>query len=1368
HRDAQDRGKRYQVGPDVPVGLLSERSEWMVVAILAVLKAGGTYVPIDPAYPAERIAFMLADAGVRVLLTDQLTTFEQVKPVVGNLPAVISLQQDGELLAAYPVTNPARLNAADDLAYIIYTSGSTGQPKGAMIEHRNVVSLFCHEGFKFDFNTGDVWTLFHSFCFDFSVWELFGALFFGGQVVIVPREIAGDPDAFIDLLSRKAVTVLNQVPSMFSRIATRLLSHPDPPQLALRYVIFGGEALQPTLLRPWHERYPRVQLVNMYGITETTVHVTYQPIGRAEIDQGVSNIGRPIPSLRIYLLDEEQHLVPEGVAGEIAVGGAGVSRGYLNQPELTAQRFIADPFRAGERLYRSGDLGRRLPDGNLEYLGRMDQQVKLRGYRIELGELENRLMQQAAVKEAVAKIWSDQQGNEYLVAYLTAHAGQMVSTEQIRTALSEQLPAYMVPGYLILLEQLPLTANGKLDRRALPDPSGSGAPASRYVAPRTTWETRLTAVWRQVLGHDRIGTTDNFFELGGHSLKAIQLMTRIQQELGVKIGLSVIFANPTIAKMASVIGCSPERALDPIEAAGYQSCYDVSHAQRRIWMACLAESNAAAYNLPGAYVLEGDLNAGAFSRALQTLVERHESLRTTFITVDSTPKQKIHGAENQLFSTGYTDLRHDPERMNLVTKMAGTEAVKPFDLAAGPLLRAHLVRLEERKYVFLLTMHHIISDAWSMGVFLKEVVTLYNGYAKGQENPLEPLRVHYKDYALWERNRLTEDVLREHRDYWVTQFRQQIPPLQLPLDFPRPALRSTRAAAIPVTLDAPTTAGLRALCKTCDATAYAGMLTLLEVLLYKITGQPEMIIGSPIAAREHPDLEKQIGLYLNVMPLRISIDGQQSFTDALKSVARLTTDAFSHHAYPFDRLVEEINWIKDPNRPMLFDVGFTWQNAEEMVLGPAPGTLDAVMVSSFELPDTQVKTDIWFTAREEDHKITITIAYNLSLFRKETIEFLAGTFRSLVANILEAPAATVENILSQLPIRQKEQPIMASESIKVKNLEKFFSVEKRTVNIQKRPLVSTAFTAGGQSYPLVVEPAAEGLVLHEWVKGNQEWVKTHLLRHGAILFRNFPIHSTAPFQEFVQSVSDQRMEYFNRTSPRSRVEDKLYTSTDYPSDQTINMHNELSYSHSWPMQIIFFCLRPAQAGGETPIADSRRVLEALPHAVKEKFREKGVLYVRNMSQDIGLSWRDVYQTDDPGRVEAYCRTYGIGFEWGADDHLRISWKRPAILNHPVSGEPVWFNHGFFYNIGSMDSSVKDLFKNMHSIPFSTYYGDGEEIEPGVIEGIRLAYEGAKAAFTWRQGDILLLDNMLMAHGRNPFVGERKIVVAMNEPFEAIC
>jgi alpha-ketoglutarate-dependent taurine dioxygenase len=542
------------------------------------------------------------------------------------------------------------------------------------------------------------------------------------------------------------------------------------------------------------------------------------------------------------------------------------------------------------------------------------------------------------------------------------------------------------------------------------------------------------------------------------------------------------------------------------------------------------------------------------------------------------------------------------------------------------------------------------------------------------------------------------------------------------------------------------------------------LLSLVEVLLHKATGQRDMVVGSPIAVREHPLLEAQVGLYLNVMPLRVSLDPQESFTDLLGKTKTLATGAFLHQAYPLDWLLEELNRTRTTGS--LFDVGFTWQNAEEMVLGQTPGGLEGITVSSLELPGTQVKTDIWFTAREEAQQIDFTITYNLSLFRRSTIESLASTLTALAAAILKAPEGPLGPIISQLPIQPKGVPTMASESVKVKHLEKFFSVEKRAVDPRKTSLVNTSFLAGGQSYPLVVEPSAGGLVLHAWMKDHKEWVRTQLLRHGAILFRNFPVQSTGPFQEFVQALSDQRMEYVNRTSPRSQVEDKLYTSTDYPADQVINMHNELSYSHSWPMQIIFFCMRPAEAGGETPIADSRRVLGALPEPVQEKFRRKGIRYERNMSKGLGLSWRDVYQTDERARVEAYCRTYGIQFEWGDDDQLRISWKRPAILDHPVTGEPVWFNHGFFYNIRSMDRQMKDLFRNIHALPFGTYYGDGEEIEPEVIEEIRMAYEKTKISFPWQQGDILLLDNMLMAHGRNPFAGERKIVVAMNEPFEA--
>ncbi|HEX2188839.1 MAG TPA: amino acid adenylation domain-containing protein, partial [Longimicrobiaceae bacterium] len=557
--------RRRGVGPEVRVAICLERSLEMVVGILAVLKAGGAYVPLDPGYPAERLAFILADSATPVLLTRETLR--------GALPAregveVVSLDAAAEEIAAESADNPESGAGPGSLSYVIYTSGSTGAPKGALIEHRNVARLFAATEAWFGFGPGDVWTLFHSYAFDFSVWELWGALLYGGRVVVVPFDVSRDPEAFHALVQREGVTVLNQTPSAFRQFMRVDAEHGG--DLALRVVVFGGEALEPASLRQWVERRgaqtPR--LVNMYGITETTVHVTYRPLGREDVFGGSgSPIGRAIPDLRLYVLDPARRPVPIGVPGELYVGGAGVARGYLNRPELTAERFVDDPFAPG-RLYRTGDRVRWMADGTLEYLGRLDEQVKIRGFRIELGEIEVRLAEHPEVREAVVLAREDVPGDRRLVAYVAG----AVEADALRAHMRQNLPEYMVPGAFVVLDRLPLTANGKVDRKALPAPE-LGPAEERYVAPRTPVEEVLAGIWAEVLRLERVGVEESFFDMGGHSLLATRMLSRVRERFGVELPLRALFEGPTIAEMAGRVALAQEgmdaqlAQVDPDEMA---------------------------------------------------------------------------------------------------------------------------------------------------------------------------------------------------------------------------------------------------------------------------------------------------------------------------------------------------------------------------------------------------------------------------------------------------------------------------------------------------------------------------------------------------------------------------------------------------------------------------------------------------------------------------------------------------------------------------------------------------------------------------------------------------------------------------------
>ncbi|HEY2736991.1 MAG TPA: amino acid adenylation domain-containing protein, partial [Thermoanaerobaculia bacterium] len=778
--------RRSGVVPGERVGLQLERSPEMVAGILGVLAAGAAYVPLDPASPEERLSFILNDSGARIV----------VRPA--DFSAAAAAREPGGEVKLGP----------NDLAYLIYTSGSTGRPKGVGVTHGNVLRLLsaAASGFGFGFGPDDVWTLFHSYAFDFSVWELWGALAFGGRLVVVPWAVSRTPEAFRELLIREGVTVLNQTPSAFGQLVGTEETAEDLS--SLRLVIFGGEALEPRLLLPWMDRYgdERPRLINMYGITETTVHVTERRLLRSDLGAG-SRIGRPLAGWAVYLLAGSLEPVPAGCIGEMFVGGAGVSRGYPGRPELTAERFVPDPFGGspGARLYRSGDLARHLLDGDLEYLGRIDHQVKVRGFRIELGEIEAALAEAAGVAEAAVVLRRDLAGGDGLVGYVVAEPGAALAGFALREHLKARLPDYMVPVQVVLLESLPLTANGKLDRRWLaeraPVSGEIGVPSEasgrRSLTPA---EELLAGIYSQVLAVEAVGAEADFFALGGHSLLATQLLSRVREAFRVELPMRAIFEHSTVAGLAREIakaaglGSAGGSTPPPIERTD-RTDLPLSFAQQRLWFIDQLEGGPL-YNMPAALRLSGELSIAVLSRVFTEVVRRHAVLRTVFRDAESGGEARqviLPPAGMVIPRVDLTLLAAGPREL-VATRLVEEEARRPFDLARGPLLRVGLLRLGEMEHVLFLTLHHIVGDAWSVGVLVREVTALYTAFAADLPSPLPELPVQYADFAAWQRSWLAGEMLDAELHYWRDHLSGAPPVLELPADRPRPAVQSFRGA----------------------------------------------------------------------------------------------------------------------------------------------------------------------------------------------------------------------------------------------------------------------------------------------------------------------------------------------------------------------------------------------------------------------------------------------------------------------------------------------------------------------------------------------------------------------------------------------
>ena len=1007
------------IGPESPVGLYVDRSIEMVVGLLGVLKAGGVYVPLDTAYPAERLAFLLADSKVPVLLTRS--------HLLDKLPAhgaetidlddeCLSLREDDLEGGAEP----------ENAAYVIYTSGSTGQPKGVVVTHANVTHLMAATQDWYDFGSGDVWTLFHSFAFDFSVWEIWGALTFGGRLVVVPYWASRSPEAFHALLRSERVSVLNQTPSAFRQlIRADEAAGKEADDLSLRLVIFGGEALEPETLRPWFERHGDAvpELVNMYGITETTVHVTYRPVTSADLgtSSGSSPIGVPIPGWKVLLLDRLMQPVPVGVVGEIFVGGPGLARGYLNRPALTAERFVADPFSAGRggRLYKSGDLARRRADGSLEYVGRSDDQVKIRGFRIELGEIEAALLKHPSLREAVVLPRDYGAEDRRLVAYVVGRSEGTLGASDLRRWLKPRLPEYMIPATFVTLERLPLTPHGKIDREALPAPEAAIVDDSRsaYEAPLTPAESLVAAAWADVFGVDRVGRRDDFFELGGHSLLATQVVSRIRETFDVDVPLRWLFEAPTVAGLAERVEERKRGELgyeaSPILRIDRDQPAPLSHAQEALWFLEQLDPGRATFNVSVAVRIEGPLQVAALERAFREIVRRHESLRTNFEARREGPVQIVGPASEAAFEEiDLTDLS-EQERAGEAQRRAMEESRRPFDLVRGALARVAVLKLAETEHAVLLTMHHIVTDGWSLGVAAKELTTLYEAFTNGHESPLAELPIRYSDYAFWQRERLRGDVLDGLLGYWTGRL-AGVPALELPTDRPRPAMRTARGEMRGFRVPAATASAIRLQGRREGTTPFMTLLAAFQVLLSRYTGQEDFAVGSPVANRNRAEVEGLIGYFINMLVLRADLSGDPSFRELLKRVRGESLGAYDHQDLPLERLVEALQPVRDPSRTPLFQVMFVFQNTEIPDVSRSELTLTPMDLGE---GNGTAKFDLTLAMADDGPEMAGSFEYDADLFDASTIERMI----SHLLKLLEEVSVDASRRISTIPILRVEE-----------------------------------------------------------------------------------------------------------------------------------------------------------------------------------------------------------------------------------------------------------------------------------------------------------------------------------------------------------
>ncbi|MBA1200986.1 amino acid adenylation domain-containing protein [Pseudomonas capeferrum] len=1366
------RLRQLGVGPDVLVGVALERSFEMVVGLLAILKAGGAYVPLDPEYPQDRLTYMLKDSGVRLLLT-------QPHLQVPIMPGVHCLDVGGGERAWSDYDDADLVNEAValNLAYVIYTSGSTGRPKGTQLTHHNVVRLFqaTREGFAFD--ADDVWTVFHSYAFDFSVWELFGALLHGARAVIVPKDIARSPEEFHALLVREQVTVLNQTPSAFKQLIPIACQAGMTDRLALRYVVFGGEALDVGSLAPWFQRFGdnRPHLINMYGITETTVHVTYRPLSKQDVRRSIASpLGTVIADLSWYLLDHDFELTLQGCHGELHVGQAGLARGYLNRPGLTAERFVPDPFdshgKGGGRLYRTGDLAHYRADGVIEYTARIDHQVKVRGFRIELGEIEACLRGQSTVHEAVVLAHEGASGAQ-LVAYIVPADSTILHTAQLqaaardtlRGALKSALADYMVPAHLMFVDKLALTPNGKLDRKALPRPEASQLQQG-YSAPHDGLEERVAAVWADVLKLERVGRDDNFFDLGGHSLLATQVVARVRQRLASTLELRDLFDHPRLADFVARITPAVQdcaRHGVALRAWPGKRTAPLALVQRRLWVVEQLSPGTAAYGMPMAVRLRGELSINLLQASLQSLIRRHEVLRTTY-GQDEEGEPIALILPQLTLDLPFTDLSEmsRAEQAVQIAALALENETHPFVLEQAPLLRMQVARLGPQEHVLFYSMHHIISDGWSMAVLANELVEVYGRLRAGHTTPLPELALQYSDFALWQQELQRTGLLEKQAAYWKSALGGYSGYLPLPVRRPRPTQPSHAGGCVSFALTRATSEGLAALAAQAQVTLYTVMLAVFQAFLHRIARTQDVVVGVDFAGRQQAELEGLIGFFVNVLPLRSQQAPGESFTTLLGKCRDQLLTAFEHQDLPFDMIVEAVQAPRHKGISPLVQVLFVMNNVPLGSRG-----IEGLSVEPLPSLSEQSKFDIaLFIEQGQDQGVSGQWRYACALFEEAEIQTFVDGWVGMLEQIVKDPGIKMKDMNMPMENAQAPTPMPPGAGSKSNKLDKFLKKSQvRTTTETLRP-IRESLLVPTQDFPLVLEPTDPDLDAVRWIEANRPYLEEKLARHGGILFRGFSIRDSQAFEAFAEAVQPGLYGNYGDL-PKQEGGQNTYRSTPYPEKKMILFHNESAHQDSWPRKQLFFCEQPSPVGGATPVVDCRQMYLRLPETLRHTFERKGLLYVRTFTGKLDVSWQHFFKTQSRDEVEARCRASGIDWRWLADDELQIRTPCPAIITHPLTGARSFFNQVQLHHIHCLDADVREDLLAMFGIermPRNVYYGDGSPIEDEVMSLIGALYEQCAVRFDWRKGDVILLDNMLVAHARDPFEGPRKIVVAMGD------
>ncbi len=988
-RTLQKRG----VQADSIVGICLYRSAEMVIGLLAILKAGGAYLPISPDFPAERIGYILRDSGAKLLLT-QHTFINKLTSMAACIDLDDAGSYDPDACDLQAVSGP------EHLAYVIYTSGSTGNPKGAMIEHRGIVNRIHWMQKKYPLNQESVILQKTPFTFDVSVWELFWWSFVGAKVCMLEQDGEKEPQAIAHAVATHHVTTIHFVPSMLNVFLNYIETVGGVSELAsLKQVFASGEALSlhhTNLFNRLLCKTNGTSLANLYGPTEAAVDVSYYDCSPSVTLKTVP-IGRPIDNIRLYILDQHKNLLPVGIPGELYIGGVGLARGYVNNPELTAEKFVDDPFVPGKKIYQTGDRCRWFPKGDIEYLGRIDFQIKIHGLRIELGEIETKLLTHPGIKDAVV-VGHIKDNDPYLCAYVVTK--RPVATEELKDHLAKDLPAYMIPAFFVFLDRLPLSTNGKVDREELPSPDFSQNTQREYLAPQNEIEFALVTIWQEILTVDCIGINENFFILGGDSLKAIILITEIHKKFQIKLSVRDVFRLPTVKQLGKLLSNTVKTTYSPIPKLENKKYYDVSSAQKRLFVLKQLVPEDISYNLPGILSIEGPVDKTRLQQVFRELIARHESLRTSFAYEDGRPLQIIHKQVD--FAIGYFDAA-TTNKDELIKNF-----VQPFDLSCAPLLRACLIKEDETNYLLLFDIHHIIADGTSINLFIREFADLYLG------KQIALPKIQYKEFSAWHNELLQSDAIIEKEAYWLDQFADEIPVLNLPTDFPRPLQKSFKGKRTSFCIEAKTSAAIKKMALETDTTLHMVLLAAYQTLLFRYTNQEDIVIGMPVEGRLHADLQNIMGMFVNTLAIRSYPNDKKTFLQFLQEIKDTLLKAYENQEYPFEELVDKLKVKRDLGRNPLFDTVFTLQNVNLTKIN-----VGDLQMTQLPYEGNGAKFDLTVEAYDREDHIDLVVEYCTDLFLAATIDRMVEHFLTLLQVVTRSPWKKLAEI-NLLPEKERQ------------------------------------------------------------------------------------------------------------------------------------------------------------------------------------------------------------------------------------------------------------------------------------------------------------------------------------------------------------